>query len=289
MVSVRVPATSANLGPGFDCLGVALALYMRCSFEQREDGLIIEGCPVEFANENNLVYRAWQAAMASLALPAKGLRLAIDSDIPPSRGLGSSAAAIVAGIAGAYALHGIPFDRDRILDLAAGIEGHPDNVAAVVYGGLRASMREGDRHDCVACPLSPALRFTALVPGFELSTQKARAVLPQEVSRHDAVYNISHSLALLGAFNSGDLTLMRRAMRDRLHQPYRLPLIPGAQRLCEAAFDLGAAVCVSGAGPTLMCVHDREDFASKVRALLPEGWQALDLLVDTQGLILLPQ
>ena len=289
MVSVQVPATSANLGPGFDCLGVALTLYMRCGFEERDDGLIIEGCPAEYANDNNLVYRAWQAAMTILALPVKGLRLVIDSDIPPSRGLGSSAAAIVAGIAGAYVLRGLPLDREMILGLAASIEGHPDNVAAAVYGGLRASMREGERYDCVACPLSPTLRFTALVPAFELSTQQARAALPMEVSRQDAVYNISHSLVLLEAFKSGDMALARRAMRDRLHQPYRLPLIPGAQRLWHLAFDLGAAVCVSGAGPTLMCVYDQESFLPKVRTLLPGGWQALDLQVDTQGLSILQQ
>jgi homoserine kinase len=289
MVSVQVPATSANLGPGFDCLGVALTLYMRCVFEERDEGLLIEGCPVEYANEGNLVYRAWQAAMASLALPVKGLRLVIDSDIPPSRGLGSSAAAIVAGIAGAYALHGYQLDREAILGLAASIEGHPDNVAAAVYGGLSASMREGERYDCVACPLSHNLRFTALVPDFELSTQKARAALPMEVSRQDAVYNISHSLVLLEAFKLGDMALVRRAMRDRLHQPHRLPLIPGAKRLWDLAFDLGAAVCVSGAGPTLMCVHDQKDFAPKLRTVLPTGWQALDLQVDTQGLAILWQ
>lgn len=289
MVSVRVPATSANLGPGFDCLGIALKLYMRCGFEERDEGLIIEGCPAEYANDNNLVYRAWQAAMAGLALPVKGLRLVIDSDMPPSRGLGSSAAAIVAGIAGAYALRGLPLDQEMILGLAASIEGHPDNVAAAVYGGLRASMREGEHYDCVACPLSPTLRFTALVPDFELSTQQARTALPMEVSLQDAVFNISHGLVLLEAFKSGDMALLRRAMRDRLHQPYRLPLIPGAQRLWDLAFDLGAAVCVSGAGPTLMCVHDQESFLPKVRTLLPGGWQALDLQVDTQGLSILQQ
>jgi homoserine kinase len=289
MVIVQVPATSANLGPGFDCLGVALTLYMRCGFEERDEGLIIEGCPAEYANEGNLVYRAWLAAMAGLALPAKGLRLAIDSDIPPSRGLGSSATAIVAGIAGAYALHGYQLDREAIFGLAASIEGHPDNVATAVYGGLRASMREGERYDCVACPLSHNLRFTALVPDFELSTQTARAALPMEVSRQDAVYNISHSVVLLEAFKSGDMALVRRAMRDRLHQPHRLPLIPGAQRLWDLAFDLGAAICVSGAGPTLMCVHGQEGFLPKVRTLLPGGWQALELQVDTQGLAILHQ
>lgn len=290
MVNVQVPATSANLGPGFDCLGVALGLYMRCSFEEQDDeGLVVEGCPAEYANDDNLVYRAYQAAISKLALPLKGLRLVIDSDIPPSRGLGSSAAAIVAGIAGACALQGLQLDREMILDLAATIEGHPDNVAAALYGGLRASMHEGECYDCVPCPLFPALRFTALVPDFELSTQRARAILPRVVSRQDAVYNISHSLALLGALKSGDMALLRRAIHDRLHQPYRLPLIPGAQRLWESVFELGAAICISGAGPTLMCVHDQEGFLPKVRTLLPGGWQALDLQVDTQGLAILRQ
>ena len=289
MVSVQVPATSANLGPAFDCLGIALDLRMRCALEELAKGLVIEGCPAKYANEENLVYRAYQAAMKRLRLPVKGLRLVIDSDIPPSRGLGSSAAAIVAGIAGAYLLHGLPLDRQAILALAAELEGHPDNAAAAVYGGLRASMREGEHYDCVPFPLSATIRFTALVPDFELSTHKARAVLPALVTRQDAVYNISHSLALVSALICGDMALLRRAMRDRLHQPYRLPLIPGAQRLWDLASGLGAAVYISGAGPTLMCIHDQGDFPVIVQGILPDGWQAFGLRTDVQGAVEIPQ
>ncbi len=289
MVSVQVPATSANLGPAFDCLGIALRLHMRCGLEELDSGLVIEGCPVEYANEENLVYRAYQAAMRQLQLPVKGLRLAVGSDIPPARGLGSSAAAIVAGVAGAYLLHGLPLDRQAVLALASELEGHPDNAAAAVYGGLRASMREGERYDCVPFPLSAALHFTALVPDFELSTHKARAALPASVSRHDAVYNISHSLALVSALACADMAMLRRAMRDRLHQPYRLPFIPGAQRLWDLASGLGAAVYISGAGPALMCIHDQENFTALVQDILPGGWRAIALRTDAQGVVEIPQ
>lgn len=287
MVSLRVPASSANLGPGFDCLGLALGLHMTCGFELRAEGLVIEGCPAGHGGEDNLIHRAFRAAAAQLGLEAPGLRLSVRSLIPPSRGLGSSAAAIAAGIGGAWALAGRAFDREAMLALADEIEGHPDNVSAALYGGLRVAFKEEGR--CRALPgrLSPALRFTALIPDFELSTRRARAAIPPVIPRADAAYNVAHALALTCALAEGDLALLRLALRDRLHQPYRLPLIEGAAGVMAAAERLGAAACVSGAGPTLLCIHLEEDFSARIAKALPSGWEALDLSVDRQGLTLL--
>jgi homoserine kinase len=285
MVNLRVPASSANLGPGFDCLGLAVALYMRCQAEFA-DQLQISGCPAAYQNADNLVYRAYGQAARTLGYQPRALRLHIESEVPFSHGLGSSAAAIVAGAAAAFCLHGVALDREVLLNIAAAMEGHPDNVAASVYGGLRASMREGDGFVSVPFPISAALRMTALVPPFELATKTARAALPQQVALADVVHNLSHSLVLLKALETGDMPLLTRCLQDKLHQPYRLPMMQGAGAVWEAAALQGAAVYLSGAGPTLMCLHLTEDFPSRMAAVLPEGWRCMPLAVDWQGVVL---
>ncbi len=287
MVRLQVPASSANLGPGFDCLGLALTRYLRCGFAPRDGGLLIEGCPPAYADDNNLIYRSFKAAAQALGMSTGSLHLQIDSQIPFSRGMGSSAAAIVAGIAGAWALAGLPFDRQAIFELADQLEGHPDNVSAAVYGGLRIALKE-ETH-CLSLPtaLNDAWHFTVLIPDFELSTQLARAALPLQLPRGDASYNVSHALALCHALAEGDMALLRLALRDRLHQPYRLPLIAGGEAVWIEAEALGAAVCISGAGPTLLCLHQQPQFSAQIKGALPSGWEALDIGVDRQGLSLL--
>ncbi|MHC1786031.1 MAG: homoserine kinase [Christensenellales bacterium] len=286
MVEVRVPASAANLGPGFDCLGLALSPSFTCGFTPRLEGLQITGCPEQYADEKNLVCRAFTLAFMRLQRPLPGIHLHIQSDIPIARGLGSSAAAIVAGIAGARALCGLPLDREAVFALAAEMEGHPDNVSAAVFGGLRAALCEDGQCLSLPCALSPLLRFTALVPDFELSTGRARSVLPGAVARGDAIYNVAHSLALLSALASGDLALLRLALRDRLHQAFRLPLITGGEGVWQMAEALGAAVCISGAGPTLLCLHQDAGFSRSIGRALPDHWEALDLCTDQEGLSL---
>jgi homoserine kinase len=286
MVTIRVPATTANLGPGFDCLGAALTLYARFTFEKAEC-LAITGCAPEFSDENNLVYRAFSQALAAFSLPPCGLALHIQSDIPPARGLGSSAACVTAGILGAAALFGAPLSKEELFNLAAQMDGHPDNAAAAVYGGLRAAiMQEGKAHS-LPLTLHPSLRFLALVPDFSLSTKEARRVLPDMVSREDAVFNLSHTAYLIKALETGEGSAIRLACMDRLHQPHRFPLIPGAPALAQAALDAGAYACfLSGAGPTLMCVHRDVDFPANMGKILTEGFprfQALSLMPCPEG------
>ena len=264
MVSVRVPATSANLGPGFDCLGLALDLYARFDFELMPRGLEITGCREEDAGENNLVYRAYVHTLKALGIAVQGLRLRIDSDIPLSRGLGSSAACVAGGILGAAALHGLKLSNEETLKLAAELEGHPDNAAPAIYGGLRVSLMEDGRALSLPCAVHPGLRFLTLMPDFELRTADARAALPQSVLLKDAVYNLSHTAFLLKALEGGDPELIRLAMRDRLHQDARFRLIPGSAALKERMEQLGAAACcLSGAGPTMLCLYTGDDFLNR--------------------------
>ncbi len=267
-VRLRVPATSANLGPGFDCLGLALSLCAHFDFEETEGGLEITGCPPELANENNLVWRAYLHALRAAGREPKGLRLHIDSDIPLSRGLGSSAACAVGGILGADRLHDLQLAWQDILDLAAQMEGHPDNVAPALYGGMRVSVMEQGRVLTLPCTVHPSLRYLALVPDFELRTGVARAALPACVPMEDAVFNLSRAAFLLRALEDGDIPLIRAAMQDRLHQDARFALIPGSGELKQEAEGLGAACCLSGAGPSLLCLYLDRGFPSQMNKAL---------------------
>ena len=282
MVSLRVPASSANLGPGFDCLGLAVALYMKIQ-AQPADKLLITGCPAAYQGEDNLVYRAYGQAARAMGIEPQPLQLHIVSEVPFSHGLGSSASAIVAGAAAAFCLHGLPLDKGQLLDIAAGMEGHPDNVAASVYGGLRGSMRVGEGFVSVPFPIADTLRLTALVPPFELATKAARAALPQQIPLGDVVHNLSHSVVLLKALETGDMALLNTCVQDRLHQPHRLPMIQDAQVVWQAAAEQGAAVYLSGAGPTLMCMHLEADYPARIAPQLPAGWRCIPLQLDWQG------
>ncbi len=288
MVTISVPATTANIGPGFDCFGCALNLRATFTFEIAEK-TSVAGCPPQYANENNLVLRALRFAAQRLGLALPPVKLTIISPIPPARGLGSSAALIVAGVAAAGQFSGRALSKETMLDMAAAIEGHPDNAAAAVFGGLRLSLTEGDSVVSVPAPVHPSLKFLALVPGFSLPTAKARAALPAQINRADAVHNIGRAAVLIKALEMGDMGLIALALRDRIHQPYRFPLIPNAEDVRKAASALGCdAFFISGAGPTLMCVYQDEGFekamAENIKAI-PGNWQAMALEVDREGAI----
>lgn len=276
MVRIRVPATSANLGPGFDCLGLALNLYARFTFEPLSQGIEISGCQPQDAGEDNLVYRAFLHTLKAARVKNHGLRLQIDSDIPLSRGLGSSAACVVGGILGADRLYGLGLSREDMLKLATELEGHPDNAAPAIWGGLRVSLMEEGRALSLPCDVHPSLKFLALVPDFELRTSAARAALPQSVSLKDAVYNLSHAAFLIKALEGGDPALIRAAMQDRLHQDARFKLIPGAAELKARMENAGAiSCCLSGAGPTLLCLYAEEDILSKAKEAIGKSFPGL--------------
>ena len=286
-VTVRVPATTANLGPGFDAFGCALKLYTDVTFEETDRGLEITGCPEEFTGPDNLAYVSYCAVLASMSEEVHGIKIHIESNIPVCRGLGSSAALLVAGAIGANVLRGNRLSTQGLLNITNAMEGHPGNLAPAFYGGLTASMVDNGLPVCVNFPLHPDWDIIALIPDFDLPTHKARALLPTQVARADAIYNISHGALVLKALELGDEKLLRNAMQDRLHQPYRKHLIADYEKIESLVRTTGAAFCLSGAGPTLLCITQDESLEEKLAKKLPQiteaNWQILPLHVEFQG------
>ena len=270
---VRVPATTANLGPGFDCLGLALDLWNDVSFTLEGRGVAVEvegdyadGLP---HNESNLVAQSFLRLCeeAGKASPA-GLRIHCTVRVPTSSGLGSSSTAVAAGVLGANELLGRPFERDRLLELAADIEGHPDNVAAALLGGLTIVVRKGDAL-LTKKILVPEVNVALAVPDLAFSTASARAGLPTQVSMQDAVFNLGRIPLVVEALRTGDYELLSQVMEDRLHQAARIKLIRGGPAAWIAAQRAGAAaVAISGSGPSLIAfVSLAADAARIARAM----------------------
>ena len=286
-VTVRVPATSANLGPGFDAFGCALKLHTDVTFEETEEGLEITGCAEEFTGPDNLAYESYCAVLASLSEEVRGVKIHIDSNIPICRGLGSSAALLVAGAMGANVLRGNRLSTQGLLNITNAMEGHPDNLAPAFFGGLTASMVDNGLPVRVSFPLHPEWEIIALVPDFNLPTSKARAVLPEQVSRADAIYNVSHGALVLKALELGDEKLLRHAMQDKLHQKYRKNLVKDYETIESLVRTLGAGFCLSGAGPTLLCITRNKNVRLKLEEKLPgiteANWQILPLHVEFEG------
>ena len=288
MICVKVPATTANIGPGFNCLGMALSLYNKVYFEEKGNGLVIKGCDGRFTGEDNLAYEAYLKTLAQCGIPApEGLEIKIEGDVPISRGLGSSATMIVAGIMGADRVHSLGLSKEQMLLIANEMEGHPDNVAPAIYGGLTAAVVREGRPTVMKYNVSLGIRFTALVPDFETSTQEARAILPEMIKRTDGVYTAGCLSILLKALETGDEEALAVALDDRLHQPYRKSLIPGFDQIRAIAVDNGAAgLVISGSGSTLLAVGGRDDLAASLEEALstfPGNWKVLPLSVDAGG------
>jgi len=275
-VHVRVPASSANLGPGFDSLGLALALYNEVTADEA-DGVRVtvegEGAGRLAVNERNVVAKGVSAAYDAVGRRFPGCAMSCVNRIPLSRGLGSSAAAWVGGLVAGNVLLGSPLDRSTLLTLAARAEGHPDNVAAALFGGLTVSA--GGRDGAIAVPLSvPSdLHWVTLIPEITSATSEARAVLPATVSREDAVFNVQRVALLLAALQARRSDVLATALDDRLHQPYRLKLFPWMPAVVDAARKSGALGCVlSGAGPSLLAVvAGAESQASAVARAMEES------------------
>ena len=286
-VTIRVPATTANLGPGFDAFGCALSLYTDVTFEETEYGLEITGCDEEFTGPDNLAYVSYCAVLESLSEELRGVKIHIDANIPIGRGLGSSAALLVAGAMGANVLRGNKLSTQGLLNITNAMEGHPDNLAPAFFGGLTASMVDNGLPVTVNFPLHPDWDFIALIPDFPLATTFARSVLPTELPRAEAVYNIAHGALVLKALELGDEKLLRTAMQDRLHQPYRKKLIQDYDAIEALVRTTGAGFCLSGAGPTLLCITRdaalEEKLAKKLHSITEKSWQILPLHVEFQG------
>ena len=286
-VTIRVPATTANLGPGFDAFGCALSLYTDVTFEEMESGLEITGCDEAYTGPDNMAYTSYCAVLASLSEEIRGVKIHIESQIPVCRGLGSSAALLVAGAMGANVLRGNKLSTQGLLNITNAMEGHPDNLAPAFFGGLTASMVDNGLPVTVNFPLHPDWEFLALVPDFDLPTPVARSLLPTEYDRADAVYNIAHGALVLKALELGDEKLLRNAMQDRIHQPYRKKMITDYEQIESLIRTTGAAFCVSGAGPTLLCITRNpgleEKLAKKLDMITKANWQMIPLHIEFQG------
>ena len=267
-VLVKVPATTANLGPGFDALGLALNLWNETEFVATDDRKIAltiegEGESILPRDANNAIVDAALQIYERAGKACSGLRIHCRNRVPLGSGLGSSSAALLTGLLGANAVLGNPLTDEEILKLAIETEGHPDNVAPAMLGGLVASIVYEERVISLKLPARAnrgSIHVTVVLPDFDFPTKQARAILPKQVERKDAIYNISRAVLVTEALRTGDLDLLGKAMTDALHQPYRLPLIPGAQAAMEAARHAGtAAVALSGAGPSLIAFSSKEN------------------------------
>ena len=295
-VHVRVPASTANLGPGFDALGMALGLYNEIEVELTAGGLALtvegEGAEkLQSLGGRNLVARSVTETLQRLGVRVNGVRIRMLNCIPLSRGLGSSSAAAIGGVAAAAALAGGTLPPEEMLDLALPFEGHPDNITPALLGGLTVSTLVDGRVRCVKLPVPEGLKAIAVIPNFRLSTAKARKALPPTVPWADAVFNVGRVALFLAAMQAERLDLLCEAARDRLHQPYRALLVPGMEEVLKEGERAGALACfLSGAGPTLLALttEDGSEIGNRMVACWKERANVVarvELLpIDREGL-----
>lgn len=261
MVKVRVPATTANLGPGFDCLGLALKLYLNLEIEKKIEGGLEIKCVGEGAREfpsdkNNLIWKSMNLALKRSKRDSdkEGLKIRVFNEIPVARGLGSSAAAIIGGIVGVAKFYNINLTYQEILELALSLEGHMDNIVPALIGGFTIAYKtEKEEVKWSKIKFSNDLRIVLAIPNFTLSTEKMRKVLPSKISLSDVIFNLSRTSLLVNALQNSDWDILSEAMEDKLHQPYRIPFIPGVEEVFSKIKRRGlAGVALSGSGPTVV-------------------------------------
>ena len=283
-VTLKVPASSANLGPGFDALGLALGVYLECRFrpsarlEIRVSGREAEAIPT---GEDNLIWQTAQRVAADVGEPLAPIELEIYNDIPIGKGMGSSAAALTAGVVIADHLLGLGWKPLRILDEAARIEGHPDNVSACVLGSIVASaIDSGGAARAVRLDLPARFGVAVVVPDFDLPTAKARSVLPDSYSRADAVFNVQRAALLIAALATGTISAFPTALEDRYHQSYRVPLVPGLDEILKLRAPGLLGCALSGAGPSIPDFYERgyEPVCDLVRQVFAMHGHASEIL-----------
>lgn len=281
-------ATSANVGPGFDCLGICLSKANVVQFSEFDGAVVINNHADTLKNKENLIAKSFFETAEIIGKKFNGVKIDIKTGIPLSRGLGSSASCITAGAAAAYLLSGMTPVKSDLFEIAAAIEGHPDNVAPNIFGGGIISYVNGDKYKCLEFKIHEKYKFLALIPSFRLSTQKAREILPELYARNDAVYNISRVAMLLTAFQFGNDNLLNEALDDKLHQPYRKTLIKDYDTVTKLCVDCGAVgTYLSGAGPTIMAVVTGKSAQQKIARQLSESglsWQPELMRVNNDGI-----
>ena len=280
-IRIRVPGTTANLGPGFDCLGLALNIYNTFIFEENFQWEFIN-FENKYANENNLVVRSMKKVYEIAKKPMRPFIIEIKEEVPISRGLGSSATCIIAGIMAANFFLDEVLSLDDIIKLATEIEGHPDNIAPAILGSLVSSVNSESiitvKHD-----ISSNLLFTALIPDFALSTKEAREVLPQELSYHKAIYNMSRAINIPYALKEGDLVMLYHLLTDKMHEPFRMPLIKDASVFQEFAHERQIPFCLSGSGSTLLMIS-KENLENELKKIdVSTKWRFVTLKPDNSG------
>ncbi len=294
MIKITVPATSANVGSGFDSLGIALTMYNTIYMEEY-DGIDISSLDgVEIpTDQSNMVYLAAKRIYEIVGKPFKGLKIRQENSIPMARGLGSSSACLVGGLMGANLLLGSPLKKEELINLSAAIEGHPDNTTPAILGGLVTCAVDRGKVYSVSVPVDGHAKFVALIPPESLKTSVARSVLPQTVSRQDAVFNLSRAAVMTASLFSGKLENLKIATDDMLHQPFRMGMIKGADTAFRVAYELGAyGVYISGAGSTVMAIIGDKDekFSKNIGTELMKngvfGWQVVELKTDSTGAVI---
>ena len=282
--SVRVPASSANLGPGFDALGLALGIYLECRFRMAEHLTIrVSGrdCQDIPATEENLIWRTALAVAESHRMKISPIDLRIHNHIPLGKGLGSSAAALTAGVVIADKLLGLHWKPLRILDEAARLEGHPDNVAACTLGSIVASaIDSGGVARAVRIELPSRFDIAIVVPDFTLRTTRARSVLPESYSRADTVFNVQRAALLIAALATGTVSAFPAALEDRMHQPYRAGLVPGLEDILKLRAPGLLGCALSGAGPSVLVFFERgyEEVCDLVRQIFALHGRSSEIL-----------
>lgn len=282
MERMRIPATTANMGPGFDCIGMAFDFYNYIDFEQTgEDGYCELSSDGEAGkidlSKDNLIYQAYKAVFDYVNKPVSGIRMHFENNVPYSRGLGSSSAALIGGVKVANRVLGDPLSDRELLKIALRFEGHPDNIAPALLGGVVISGLD-ETGEVYYRKITPpeSLHCTVIIPDYPLATKRAREVLPKQVPMQDAVYNVGRMALFIDALYTGDLKQLALAMEDKLHQPYRMELITGMDEIIPKAKKMGALnVTISGAGPTILLVSDKEiDFSPLQEILQSKGVKA---------------
>lgn len=293
--TVKAPATTSNMGPGFDCIGMALSLYNESEFSFASDGLSItaEGFTnqAESDPKNNMIYRAFAACCERNSVkPPENMQIRCVNRIPMLSGLGSSSTAILMGIFGANEWGGFRMSKDALLELATELEGHPDNAAPAIFGGLTAAIKE-ENHIIIRSYKTANWNLAVVVPEFRLPTHEARAALPKMVPLQDAVYNIGHMMLVVDGLREGNEKLLRQGMKDKLHERYRMALLPGSEKAVAAAFKAGAAASgLSGAGPGVIAytMGSSNGILKAMEAVyesLPLPYHAFNLKISQNGVI----
>jgi len=300
MIEIEVPATSANIGPGFDCLGIALSLSNTVRVEKASETRL-KGCPPQWAGSDNLFLRSFRQACALLQTSVPEIEVEFITRIPPARGLGSSASLAVAGAAAALLLYAQPKAGTELdilkeqknqlflLKAATAVEGHPDNAAPAIYGGFTAAAIAKEDISIIRADAPAEWRFAACIPDFDLETSVARKALPDVYSRADVVHAISHAVLTALAIRNADISSLGRVCEDRIHEPYRRPLVPDFEDVENACRANGAAaVWLSGSGPTILAVFESsvpaKSLASDTAAHAKRRWQVVPLHADNMGL-----